>query len=126
MSASAGAARGPQPLEIRVRRAERLLEIDFDDGLRVALAAEQLRVESPSVEVQGHHPSQRKTVFGRRGVGIAAVESVGRYAVRLIFDDGHDTGIYSWDFLHQLGREQARRWDAYLAELAEKGLSRDP
>ncbi len=120
------ASSGPTPTEIRLLRAERMLQIDFDDGARVSLPAEFLRVESPSAEVQGHHPSQRTWVAGRRNVGISAVEPVGRYAVRLVFDDGHDTGIYSWDLLHRFGREQAERWETYLRMLDEKGLSRDP
>ncbi|HUZ65986.1 MAG TPA: DUF971 domain-containing protein [Acetobacteraceae bacterium] len=116
----------PTPREIRLRRAERLLEVAFDDGASFSFPAEFLRVESPSAEVQGHSPSERQTVPGRRLVGIRAVEPVGQYAVRLIFDDGHDTGIYSWDYLHQLGREQPARWQAYLTALATKGLRRDP
>lgn len=123
-------AEGPQPMpsptEIRLRRAEQRLEVDFDDGSRFAFPAEFLRVESPSAEVQGHHPDQRKIVSGRRHVGISAVEPVGNYAVRLVFDDGHNTGIYSWDYLHRLGREQQPRWQTYLNELDSKGLSRDP
>jgi DUF971 family protein len=115
----------PTPTEIRLQRAERVLEITFDSGERFRLPAEYLRVESPSAEVQGHHPSQRQTVPGCRNVAITTVEPVGRYAVRLVFDDGHDTGIYSWDLLHALGNEQAARWDAYLQALAAKGLSRD-
>jgi DUF971 family protein len=126
MTAPGAGSTGPTPTEIRLLRAERILEIDFDDGARARLPAEFLRVESPSAEVQGHHPSQRTWIAGRRHVAISAVEPVGRYAVRLVFDDGHDTGIYSWDLLHTLGREQAQRWDIYLRVLAEKGLSRDP
>ncbi len=116
----------PVPLEIRLVKAERTLHVAFDDGSSFALPAEYLRVESPSAEVQGHGPSQRTTVPGRRHVGIMAVEPVGHYAVRLLFDDLHDTGIFSWDYLYQLGREQDWRWQAYLAALREKGLSRDP
>jgi len=116
----------PVPLEIRLRRAERVLEVDFDDGSRFSLSAEYLRVESPSAEVQGHGPGERRVVAGRRHVGIMRVEPVGNYAVRLVFDDLHDTGIYSWDWLHRLGREQAGRWRAYLDALAARGLSRDP
>jgi DUF971 family protein len=116
----------PTATEIRLRRAEKRLEIDFDDGSRFDLPAEYLRVESPSAEVQGHGPDERKTVPGRRQVGIVAVEPVGNYAVRLVFDDGHQTGIYAWNYLHQLGREQARRWEAYLLALMAQGLSRDP
>jgi DUF971 family protein len=116
----------PFPTEIRLRRAEKRLDIAFDDGASFALPAEYLRVESPSAEVQGHSPSERKTISGRRHVGIMAVEPVGNYAVRLVFDDLHDTGIFSWDYLYELGRERDARWAAYLGRLAEKGLSRDP
>ena len=123
---TASPAAGPWPVEIRVRRAERRLEIDFDDGSSFSLPAELLRVESPSAEVQGHVPSQKITLPGKRGVGIREVEPVGNYAVRIVFDDLHDTGIYSWAYLYQLGVEQAERWAAYEAELAKKGLSRDP
>ena len=112
--------------EIRLRKAERSLEVTFDDGARFSLPAEYLRVESPSAEVQGHGPGQKQIVAGRRHVGIMAIEPVGNYAIRLVFDDLHDTGIYSWDYLHQLGREQARRWASYQDSLAERGLSRDP
>lgn len=115
----------PWPLEIRVRRAERSLEIDFDDGARFALPAELLRVESPSAEVQGHSPSQKVTVAGKRNVAIRELEPVGNYAVRIVFDDGHDTGIYSWPYLYRLGRERERIWQAYLDALAQKGLARD-
>ena len=116
----------PAPTEIRVRRAEALLEVDFTDGTRASLPAEYLRVESPSAEVQGHHPSQHRLVHGKRSVGIEAVEAVGHYALRIRFTDGHDTGIYSWNLLHRMGHEQAELWDAYLAALEQKGLSRDP
>ena len=115
----------PTPTEIRLKRAERQLEVDFDDGRRFVLPAEFLRVESPSAEVQGHSPDERRIVSGKRGVGIAGIEPVGQYAVRLIFDDGHDSGLFSWDYLYQLGREQERVWAAYLAELQKRGLSRD-
>lgn len=114
------------PTEIRLRRAERRLEVDFDDGARFSLPAEYLRVESPSAEVQGHTPAERKTIPGRRNVSILALEPVGNYAVRILFDDSHDTGIYSWDYLHELGRTQARKWQAYLTALEDLGLSRDP
>ncbi len=116
----------PAPTEIRLNRADKTLDVTFDDGTRFALPAELLRVESPSAEVQGHSPDQKKVVAGRRHVGIIAIEAVGNYAVRLTFDDLHDTGIYSWEYLHKLGSEQAALWDAYLAALARRGLSRDP
>lgn len=114
------------PTEIRVDRAAKRLEVSFDDGAHFALPAEYLRVQSPSAEVQGHAPSERRTVAGRRHVGILAVEPVGHYAIRISFDDLHDTGIYTWDYLRQLGEEQVTRWQDYLDELASKGLSRDP
>ncbi|WP_135469584.1 gamma-butyrobetaine hydroxylase-like domain-containing protein [Crenalkalicoccus roseus] len=116
----------PRPTEIRLKRAEKLLEIAFDDGARFRLPAEYLRVESPSAEVQGHGPGQKVIVAGRRHVGILRVEPVGHYALRIVFDDLHDSGIYSWDYLHRLGTEQAERWAAYEAALAARGLSRDP
>lgn len=115
----------PWPTEIRVRRAERRLEIDFDDGSSFAYPAELLRVESPSAEVQGHVPSQKVTLPGKRRVGIRELEPVGNYAVRILFDDGHSTGIYAWPYLYRMGRDQDRIWQAYLDRLAEQGLSRD-
>ncbi|MBX6369279.1 MAG: DUF971 domain-containing protein [Rhodospirillales bacterium] len=116
----------PWPLEIRLVKAEKVLEIDFDDGKSFRLPAEYLRVESPSAEVQGHGPGQKQLVAGRRHVGIMEVEPVGNYAVRLKFDDLHDTGIYSWRYLYQLGMEQEARWADYLAALEKAGLSREP
>lgn len=116
----------PVATEIRLNRAERRLDVTFDDGTHMSLPAEYLRVESPSAEVQGHSPAQRQIVSGKRLVGIAAIEPVGNYAVRLIFDDRHDTGIFSWDYLHALGREQETRWAAYLQALAARRMSRDP
>jgi DUF971 family protein len=113
------------PTELRLKRAERLLEISFDDGTRFRLPAEYLRVESPSAEVQGHSAGQKQLVHGRAGVGITRIEPVGNYAVRLIFDDGHDTGIYSWSYLHELGAEQERRWADYLTALEKAGLKRE-
>lgn len=105
--------------------ATRVLHVRFEGGARFALPAEYLRVESPSAEVQGHSPSQRQTVGGKREVGIRKIEPVGNYAVRLVFDDTHDTGIYTWRYLHELGREQDKRWTDYLAALNARGLSRD-
>ena len=112
--------------ELRLHKAERVLEVAFEDGTRFAYPAEYLRVESPSAEVQGHSPEQKQIVAGRRHVGIIGIEPVGNYAVRLIFDDLHDSGIYSWDYLHELGREREQRWRAYLDALAARGLSREP
>ncbi|MBP0464300.1 DUF971 domain-containing protein [Roseomonas sp. PWR1] len=114
------------PTEIRLKRAEQALEVAFPDGARFRLPAEYLRVESPSAEVQGHGPGQKVIVAGRRHVGILRVEAVGNYAVRIVFDDLHDTGIYSWAYLRTLGEEQEARWATYLAELGARGLSREP
>jgi DUF971 family protein len=112
--------------EIRYISAEKRLEVDFEDGDSFSYPAEYLRVESPSAEVQGHGPGQKQIVAGRRHVGIMAIEPVGNYAVKIGFDDLHDTGIFSWDYLHELGREQAEKWAAYLSALDHKGLSREP
>ena len=116
----------PAATEIRLDRATRVLHVSFDDGTQYALPAEYLRVESPSAEVQGHHPGQKQTVAGRRHVGITGIEPVGHYAVRLVFDDLHDSGIFSWDYLAELGSAYERRWTAYLGALESRGLSRDP
>jgi DUF971 family protein len=116
----------PWPLELRLKRAEKLLEIAFDDGRTFRLPAEYLRVESPSAEVQGHGPGEKKLVSGRAHVGIIGLEPVGNYAVRISFDDLHDTGIYSWNYLYELGVEQEERWRKYLAALGANGLSREP
>ena len=113
------------PTELRLSKDRRTLTIAFEDGSRHELAAEHLRVHSPSAEVQGHSPAERKTVAGKRNVEIMSIEEVGNYAVRLTFDDLHSTGIYTWSHLAELGRDHDRLWAAYLAELAEKGLSRD-
>lgn len=112
------------PVEIRVKSAEKRLEIDFDDGKNFALPAELLRVESPSAEVQGHGPGGKTLVPGKRNVGIAGVDAVGNYAIRIRFDDGHDTGIFSWTYLREMGERQDEMWNAYLAALSARGLSR--
>ncbi|HEX5455304.1 MAG TPA: DUF971 domain-containing protein [Stellaceae bacterium] len=117
---------GPWPVELRLSRADKRLDIEFDDGRRFSLPAEYLRVESPSAEVQGHGPGEKRVVAERAHVGIIELEAVGNYAVRIRFDDLHDTGIYSWDYLYQLGIEHDRRWRDYLAALAKEGLSREP
>lgn len=114
------------PTELRLNKAQKCLEVTFDTGEAFRLPAEYLRVESPSAEVQGHSPSQKKIVAGRRHVGIMKLEPVGNYAVRIDFDDLHDTGIFTWQYLHELGREQESRWARYLKELQDRGLSRDP
>ena len=116
----------PACTELRLKREEKLLEVAFDDGARFSLPAEYLRVESPSAEVQGHGPGQKVIVPGRRHVGILRIEPVGHYAVRIAFDDLHDSGIYSFDYLYRLGAEHAARWAEYERALAAKGLSRDP
>lgn len=116
----------PWPIELRLKRAEKRLDIEFDDGSRFSLPAEYLRVESPSAEVQGHGPGEKVIIAERAHVGILDLEPVGNYAVRIKFDDLHDTGIFSWDYLHQLGREYDRRWAQYLGALAQRGLSREP
>jgi DUF971 family protein len=113
------------PTELRLSKDKRTLRIAFDDGSAFELPAEYLRVTSPSAEVQGHSPSERKTVPGKRNVEIIGVDPVGNYAVKLRFDDMHDTGIYGWDYLYELGASHAERWQNYLAELDAKGLTRE-
>lgn len=114
------------PIEIRLKKAQKSLEIDFDDGCRFALSAELLRVESPSAEVQGHSLDEKQILSGCRHVGITAIQPVGLYAVAIVFDDMHDTGIYSWDYLYELGQNQERIWQSYIENLKRLGLSRDP
>jgi DUF971 family protein len=109
---------------LKLRRAENLLDVSFDDGSHASLSAEYLRVESPSAEVQGHHQSEKRLVAGKAQIAITAIEPVGNYAVRLIFSDGHNTGIFSWDVLHRLARDQATLWPAYLARLEAARLAR--
>ena len=113
------------PTEIRLARDRRTLHLAFAEGGGCALPAEYLRVESPSAEVQGHGPGERRIVGGKAAVTIRGVEPVGNYAVRLVFDDGHDTGLFTWTYLAALGREQAGRWRTYLDALAQHGLARD-
>ena len=115
-----------KPVEIRLKREEKTLEGDFDDGCSFRLPGEFLRVERPSAEVQGHGPGQKQLVSGRRYVGIMDVTPVGNYAVCIKFDDLHDTGIFSWSTLYQYGKDQEEMWSDYLAALEEAGLSRDP
>jgi DUF971 family protein len=116
----------PWPIELRVNRAEKRLTVTFDNGERFELPAELLRVESPSAEVQGHGPSQKTIVAGRRHVSIMELEPVGNYAVRILFDDLHSTGMYSWRYLYHLGKNRERLWADYLKALEEHRLSRDP
>ena len=114
-----------RPTEIRLAKDRRTLIVSFEGGERHELAAEYLRVMSPSAEVQGHSPAERKTVGGKRDVEIIGIEPVGNYAVRLRFDDLHDTGIYTWPHFAELGRDHATLWARYLDELAAKGLKRE-
>jgi len=111
------------PTDIKLLRAENLLEITFSDGFTAALPAEFLRVESPSAEVQGHGPDQRVLVAGKRDIAITKIDPTGNYAIRLTFSDGHDTGIFSWDYLHRLGKEYPNRWAAYLKRLEAAGMT---
>jgi DUF971 family protein len=119
------AAQRAWPEELRLRETGAVLTVSFDTGERYDLPAEYLRVESPSAEVKGHGAGQEVTVPGKRHVTIRQIEPVGNYAARLIFSDGHSTGLYSWDYLAKLGREQDRLWAAYLQKLDAQGLSRD-
>ncbi len=114
------------PTELRLHKDRKTLSVSFDGGERFDLAAEYLRVKSPSAEVQGHSAEERKTVPGKRNVMILEVLPVGNYAVRLVFDDMHSTGIYGWEYLRDLGRDHDHYWQDYLDELAGQNLSRDP
>jgi len=116
----------PLPTRIVVHQQSRALELAFDDGKVFRLSFEYLRVHSPSAEVRGHGPGQEVLQVGKREVNITAIEPVGTYAVKLVFSDGHDTGLYSWDYLHELGRDHDRLWAGYLQRLAAAGGSRDP
>jgi DUF971 family protein len=114
----------PRPSEIRLRQKSRVLEIAFDDGARFELPCELLRVYSPSAEVRGHGPGQEVLQVGKENVNITAIEPVGTYAVKLVFDDGHDSGLYSWDLLYRLGARREEFWDNYLQRLAQAGHAR--
>ena len=115
----------PWPTELRLRKDRRALTVTFDGGESFDLAAEYLRVRSPSAEVQGHSPSERRTVSGKQDVQILELLPVGNYAVRLVFDDMHSTGIFSWEYLFELGRNREKYWSDSLGELKEKSLSRE-
>jgi DUF971 family protein len=112
------------PVEIRLRKASRLLALEFDDGSRFELPFEYLRVHSPSAEVRGHGSGQEVLQTGKENVQVTRVEPIGHYAVRLHFDDGHDTGLYTWKYLYELGRDQERNWQAYLDRLSAAGHRR--
>jgi DUF971 family protein len=116
----------PWPTELRLRKDRKTLTVSFEGGQSFTLPAEYLRVRSPSAEVQGHSPAERRTVGGKRDVAILELHPVGNYAVRLVFDDLHSTGIFSWDYLFELGQNRERYWRDYLEELAAKNLSRAP
>ena len=109
----------PLATQLRLRRASRLLEVSFSDGSRFELPFEYLRVHSPSAEVKGHGPGQEVLVLGKENVDVVGVEPVGQYAVKLVFDDGHDTGLFTWKYLHELGREQPEKWARYLERRAQ-------
>jgi DUF971 family protein len=114
----------PWPTELRLDKDKRVLTVTFDDGQSFVLPAELLRVLSPSAEVQGHSEDQRVTVAGKKNVGIVRIEPVGNYAARIVFDDGHDTGLFVWDYLRELGKNREARWQSYLNDLAAKKLTR--
>ncbi len=114
------------PTELRLHKDRKVLTVAFESGESFDLAAEYLRVRSPSAEVQGHSPSERRTVSGKQNVQVLELLPVGNYAVRLVFDDTHSTGIFSWDYLFELGRNREKYWSEYLGELKEKRLSREP
>jgi DUF971 family protein len=114
------------PEEVRYVSADKRLEVGFDNGVRFSYPAELLRVESPSAEVQGHSASEKKIVAGRKHVGIMEIEPIGNYAIRIKFDDLHDTGLFSWQYLYQLGENQDAIWQTYLDAIEGQGLSREP
>jgi DUF971 family protein len=116
----------PRPTEIHLHQVSRTLDIAFDDGSRFSMPVEYLRVFSPSAEVRGHGPGQEVLQVGKREVNVKAIEPIGMYAVKLVFTDGHDTGIYSWEYLFDLGTRQSTNWKSYLARLEQAGKSRDP
>jgi DUF971 family protein len=116
----------PRPVEINLHQASRVFDISFDDGRTFSLPCEYLRVFSPSAEVRGHGPGQEVLQAGKRDVNIRAIDPVGNYAVKLVFTDGHDTGIYSWEYLYELGLKQDANWHSYLRRLEQAGKSREP
>ena len=116
----------PRPTDITLHQQSGVLDVAFDDGASFALAVEYLRVYSPSAEVRGHGPGQETLQFGKRNVAVKGIEPVGAYGVKLVFSDGHDTGIYSWDYLYDLGRNKDANWRSYLERLDQAGKSRDP
>ena len=120
-----GSHSSPVPVSFKVRKVSRVVEVEFDDGAMFALPFELMRVYSPSAEVRGHGPGQEVLQTGKRNVGIEGIEPVGNYGVKPLFSDGHASGIYTWDFLYQLGRDQGTLWEAYLQKLEDAGFTRD-
>jgi DUF971 family protein len=116
----------PRPTEITLHQQSGVLDVTFDDGKRFSLPVEYLRVFSPSAEVRGHGPGQEVLQVGKRDVAIQSIDPVGVYAVKFVFSDGHDTGIYSWDYLHELGTKQESNWKTYLSRLERAGKAREP
>ena len=116
----------PQPTDIKLHQKSRVLEIAFDDGKRFRLPYEFLRVYSPSAEVRGHGPGQEVLQTGKKDIEITRAEPVGSYAIQLLFSDGHETGIYSWDLLYQFGEQQESMWRHYLERIEKAGASREP
>ena len=115
----------PHPTDIILHQTSRLLEVAFDDGHRFSLPCEYLRVYSPSAEVRGHGPGQEILQVGKKNIGIDAIEPVGSYAIKLVFSDGHNTGLYAWDYLHELGSKQDEWWAQYLTRMTRAGASRE-
>src|SRR3954463_10295334 len=118
-------AKSPRPSDITLHQQSNMLDVTFDDGTRFSMPIEYLRVYSPPGEVRGHGPGKEVLQVGKRNGGVTAIEPVGMYAVKLVFSDGHDTGIYSWEYLHELGRKQKSNWKTYLARLQQAGKSRE-
>ena len=116
----------PTPSDIKLRKQSRVLELHYEDGTHFSVPWEFLRVYSPSAEVRGHHPSQAQLQWGKRNIGVRELKPAGHYALQIVFDDGHDTGLYTWDYLFKLGRDHEALWNEYLDELHAAGKSRDP
>lgn len=116
----------PAPSQLHLHRASRRLELHYSDGRQFMLDAEYLRTHSPSAEVRGHGVGQETLVFGKKAVAITGLEPVGQYAVKIVFDDGHDSGLFTWQYLYELGSEYEQKWPAYLARLQQAGQSREP
>jgi DUF971 family protein len=119
-------AKSPRPTDITLHQQSNMLDVEFDDGSHYSMPVEYLRVYSPSAEVRGHGPGQEVLQVGKRDVSVKAIEPIGMYAIKLVFSDGHDTGIYSWEYLRDLGVKRDMNWKTYLARLEQAGKSRDP